>query len=436
MAQIVERQTKTSGTSYQVKWRAGGGRTAPWQSESFSARGRAEVFRREVEAAGHNWPPGWVKGQGYATPTPAERTSPRVTVGEVAESYFARQERRVTNGRIDLYTVHRYRRSWALHLAETFEHMDATEVTIEDVEAWIELMQEEKHSAKSIRNWHGIFYSIMGEAQVRMKLRSDHPSTGIELPATTYREDRQVRFLQHGEWRLFRSCLNSDVHLLVDVMLASGMRWGEASALRRGDVTRDDDGVVSLHVVRAWQKRAPGDDADIQEQFGENKSWRVGPPKGHKSRFITLHGKTADELWDDIRDLPDRAYVFRTRDGNPWRYPDFHSDRWAPARATALRLGLEKKVTPHMLRHTTCVWSLAEGVRIEEISEMLGHASISITYDIYGGTLNIKNPEAARRMAKAMLMAETALTPVAPDEVVAARKIRPGRRGERRSRVA
>jgi integrase len=44
-----------------------------------------------------------------------------------------------------------------------------------------------------------------------------------------------------------------------------------------------------------------------------------------------------------------------------------------------------------MLRHTAVVWSLAEGVSIQVISEMIGHASLQMTYDIYGGLINLRD---------------------------------------------
>ena len=92
-----------------------------------------------------------------------------------------------------------------------------------------------------------------------------------------------------------------------------------------------------------------------------------------------------------------------TPQGNPWRYPDFHARRWTPAKTAAQRAGLTKKITPHMLRHTTVVWSLAAGVPIQVISEMIGHTSLQMTYDIYGGLINLKDPAMGQAMATAML---------------------------------
>jgi integrase len=96
---------------------------------------------------------------------------------------------------------------------------------------------------------------------------------------------------------------------------------------------------------------------------------------------------------------------------------------------------LIKHATPHMLRHTTVVWSLAAGVRIEVVSEMLGHASIQITYDVYGGLINLHDPVMAEAMAKEMLMVSKAIVAAPTRDEVENRKIRPGSRGTSRRRT-
>ena len=45
----------------------------------------------------------------------------------------------------------------------------------------------------------------------------------------------------------------------------------------------------------------------------------------------------------------------------------------------AKRAGINKHVTPHMLRHTFATLSLASGLDIREIQELLGHSSLSST---------------------------------------------------------
>jgi hypothetical protein len=45
---------------------------------------------------------------------------------------------------------------------------------------------------------------------------------------------------------------------------------------------------------------------------------------------------------------------------------------------------------------------ITRSARIEQVSEMLGHSSIQITYGIYGGLLDVRDPAVARAMAAAM----------------------------------
>jgi hypothetical protein len=71
MAWIEARKRGDCGSSYVVRWRLGGTRTGPRQTETFGAgsdeqnRARAEGFVKMVAAAGEDWPDGWVKGQGF-----------------------------------------------------------------------------------------------------------------------------------------------------------------------------------------------------------------------------------------------------------------------------------------------------------------------------------------------------------------------------------
>ena len=49
------------------------------------------------------------------------------------------------------------------------------------------------------------------------------------------------------------------------------------------------------------------------------------------------------------------------------------------------RAGMNKKVTPHILRHTTATTAVQNGMPIEDISKLLGHASVATTM-IYAKT--------------------------------------------------
>lgn len=389
--------------TYQVCWVLGGGSAgngAKEQYESFTNPKRAEAFRLEVEEAGHRWPAGWVKGQGYVT-TPTEPEPPKITLDEVADRYWLACEKRVARGRLKAYTLHRYKRAWAVHIEPSLGGLAYVNITDEDISEWIDDQLDAGAAPKSIRNRHGILYSVVQHSVQREKLRADNPCATTELPEVDRHAARQIRFFTHAEWSTFRNGLKDDVLLLCDYLLATGLRWGEVSALRIGDLSIKDNGDVVAHIVRAWSGRSPDDTDEIDWAAGEAKKWKLGPPKNKRGRYVVVTRDVAHRVRTCIEGRSPDEYLF-ARSKTPWRYEDFHYERWRPANQAARKAGIDKRLAPHMLRHTCVVWSLAEGVRIEQVSEMLGHASIQITYDVYGGLLDLEDPAVAHAMAVAM----------------------------------
>jgi hypothetical protein len=94
--------------------------------------------------------------------------------------------------------------------------------------------------------------------------------------------------------------LRSDVHLMVDVALTTGLRWGELSALRVGDLSwqAGDERVLNVHVVRAWSERDRRYETDpIGEAEGESVRYNLGPTKSRKDRWVQVSGDLAESLW-------------------------------------------------------------------------------------------------------------------------------------------
>ncbi|MGP5099039.1 tyrosine-type recombinase/integrase [Brachybacterium alimentarium] len=94
--------------------------------------------------------------------------------------------------------------------------------------------------------------------------------------------------------------------------------------------------------------------------------------KGDRTRTVVVPPLALERL-EAIRPDNDTDLFFRTRTGKPWTQRQ--------VRDALTRLGRRHRLAlhPHLLRHSAASISLARGVNIEAVRDMLGHGSLSTT---------------------------------------------------------
>jgi len=175
------------------------------------------------------------------------------------------------------------------------------------------------------------------------------PCADLEFPRPRG-ERRLPDVLSEDEVRRLLSAVRNRKHLAI-VMLAysAGLRVGEVVSLRKKDLDRER-GLI-----------------------------RVRTGKGRKGRR-TILSEAAVKALDD--------YIEAFRPGR-WLFPGRTEGRHITprsvqnvVRAAAARAGIEKRVTPHTLRHSFAAHLLESGTDLRYIQELLGHGS-SRTTEIY-----------------------------------------------------
>jgi integrase len=165
------------------------------------------------------------------------------------------------------------------------------------------------------------------------------------------------------------------------LLAATGMRRGEALALRWRD--------IDLDAGRLAVRRSVG----VVKAKGAGAQLIEGPTKTCRARVVDLDSGTVAALRADratrgllALDLaPDSALVLSNLDGSH-RHPERFSRRITGQIAQARKaLGEERLpvVRLHDLRHTHATLLLADGVPVKVVSERLGHASATITLTVY-----------------------------------------------------
>jgi integrase/recombinase XerD len=107
--------------------------------------------------------------------------------------------------------------------------------------------------------------------------------------------------------------------------------------------------------------------------------------KGNKERVVPVGRKAVESLNRYIGSgrpkfvtTKSPANVFLTKRGTPFASVTL----WKRIKSRVKRAGIERNVTPHMLRHSFATHLLEHGADLRVIQEMLGHANISTT-EIY-----------------------------------------------------
>lgn len=177
--------------------------------------------------------------------------------------------------------------------------------------------------------------------------RVELPKTWRRLPGALSRDD-VVRLLEAGDpdERLFWRD-----RALLEFAYASGVRVSELIALKSRDIDAQD----GLAVV-----------------FG----------KGSKERLVPVGRAALDAIEIYARETRPRLLSGRTQavlflNGRGGRLS--RMGVWKILRRWVERAGIEKRVTPHTLRHSFATHLLEGGADLAAVQEMLGHADISTT---------------------------------------------------------
>lgn len=234
------------------------------------------------------------------------------------------------------------------------------------VQAWIDEKAGSKLSASTVAKIKALLSASMTAAIDDQRIVVN-PCTRIKLPTIPPPDER---YLERDEYAALREEMPTERDkLLCDLLVGTGLRWGEAVALHRPRIHR---GSRSLDVMGVYDP-----EADAIKAY----------PKGKKKRSVPLEDSLAKLLAEWMANTPAecatphlkgstcRGGLLFSDDGAVLDYFSFEKYTWRAAVKRA-------KVGPlriHDLRHTYASWLRQDGVGLDEIQMLLGHTSAQTT---------------------------------------------------------
>jgi integrase len=316
----------------------------------------------------------------------------RRSVGEYADDYLARSDLR--EGTQALYAS-----LWRNHLAETWGRVAVDEVTPTAVRSW-HVQAGRTSGPTALAQSYRLLRAVLNVA-VADEVIPSNPCRlrGAGTPKATRpsRALTAVEALQLAE-QLGRDRRTERYRALVLVLAFGGLRFGEATALRRSDVLAGGRLRIERSVRRIGGR------------------WVVGEPKTEAGRrTVTLPAgvaaAVADHLDRHVADSAD-ALLFGTRSGGYLARSNWNQT----FRRAAEAIGLPS-VRPHELRHTGATLAAATGATTKELMRRLGHSSPAAAL-VYQHAADDRDGEIARALDATLSAASGSLSE-APDTLEA-----------------
>jgi integrase len=249
------------------------------------------------------------------------------------------------------------------HLVPRFGDLPICDITRQEIQAYVAHLTRLEYAPRSIDHIHDVLSAVLRTA-VKWGHIQDNPARGVELPKL-----RNVR----PKWALTTSqaaALLEALSLLPKTMaglaIVSGLRRGELFALRWRDIDQQArlltvreavyDGVFSTPKTEAGMRQIPLSPTALQLL----EDWR--------------RGKTPDA----------EALVFSTRSGDVLSPNNVLRRSILPA---CKRLGLPR-ATWLTFRRTYSSWSHDKGIPGKVVAQLMGHANVDTTLNVYTQVLD------------------------------------------------
>ncbi|MGE0135107.1 MAG: tyrosine-type recombinase/integrase [Dehalococcoidia bacterium] len=292
----------------------------------------------------------------------------RYTVGDCIDDFLGQASARQWTPT----TVASYEDVLLHHVRPAIGRVQLAALRVADVQRVLDVMRERGLSGRYIAHARSVLRAAINHA-MRMELAHRNVATLVTLPTERRQEQRALTREELG--RLFAALEGERLRMMIVLMGTVALRRGEALALRWADVDLD----AGLLTIRRTATRLNGEHYEGEPKTARSRRTIALPP----SLVSGLRAQRAAVVAEQLRLGPawkDADYVFPGEDGGP-------------CSANALRLALSRglkgadidgHVRIHDLRHSAISSLLAAGGSLQDAQALAGHASITLTADLYG----------------------------------------------------
>jgi len=359
MASIRTRELAKGGTSHTVTWRDP---DTGLKSRTFADKDKARELKDFLDANGNSFK--------LAATAKIRKDSTAPTVYEVVVRH------------IDLLrkpqpgTIAKYRRMAAAHIGESdLGKTPVDKVNKAAVIDWLDGLKVQSRAnqptgqrlgRKTKGNVHAVLSAAFATA-IDEEVMHRNPAKGVS--EADLNEAREPVYLSPEDLVMLAERVDPHYSLFIRFLGGTGLRYSEATALRRRDITIKN-GRASVRVSRAWKATTKGEE--------------IGPPKSKKgNRTVTCNAALSAALEEHLKPLGLDDFAFTRDDGGYVKNSRFHKEVWQPLMGKLVGKELDRKPWIHEIRHAHCTHLLDAGVPVHVVQARMGHEDPQTTLRVY-----------------------------------------------------
>ena len=301
------------------------------------------------------------------------------------EALFERWFEDVLRHQVAPSTFSNYRAVTVKHIVPALGKKKISALMVTDVDRLLSSKIDSGLSTSTVRRIRAVLSQCLDQG-IRWGVVSRNVASHSRAPRETRKEGRTLSPEQAKQFLAYLKGHRNEA--LYAVMLSTGLRRGEALGLMWKDLDRDS-GVLQ---IRRQLKREGGTLVTADTKTSRSRRSVNLPPPMLKAL-----------LWHERRQETERTalgtswintdFIFTSAVGTPIDPRNFYREFTKICRDAGMG-----DWHPHELRHSASSLMLAQGVKLQVVSQVLGHASIRMTADVYGHILDPDRQEAADAM--------------------------------------
>lgn len=237
---------------------------------------------------------------------------------------------------------------------EEFGELPVSSIKAKDIERYLLRFAKKGMAQKTVRTQLLVIHLIFDHALLEGDVEYN-PAEPVRVPRGLPKKPRDIP--TEDELEIVKKSLDQPFGLFAYFLLYTGCRRGEALALRQRDIDRQNKVILINKSV-----------------YHDNNRPMIKQPKtAAGSREIVLLDVLAEKL---PKGKPDDL-LFPNEKGDLLTETQFHRQWELYCKETGLQ------ITPHQLRHAYATILFDAGIDDKDAQELLGHANLSTTRDIY-----------------------------------------------------